>query len=116
MKTYEIEFTKSAKKELKKLIPNIEPLIAKSIHKLRVNPRKENVGPMVDSRSWRLRIGECRDIYDISEHKLTVLIIEFGHHRDIYRWTCCRLAFLSKSYTFQAKALILFYFCSRPPY
>lgn len=85
MMTYEVEFTKSAQKELKKLNPDIRLRITKAIYALGNNPRKGSVRPMVGSKSWRLRVGEYRVIYDIAEQKLTILIIQVGHRRDIYR-------------------------------
>jgi mRNA interferase RelE/StbE len=85
MTTYEVEFSKSAHKELKKLNPDIRLRLTKEIYILRNNPRKGNVRPMVGSKSWRLRVGEYRVIYDITDQKLTILIIKVGHRRDIYR-------------------------------
>jgi len=83
--TYEVEFSKSAQKELKKLNPVTRIRVAKAIYTLRDNPRKGSVRPMVGSKSWRLRVGEYRVIYDIADLKLTILIIKVGHRRDIYR-------------------------------
>lgn len=85
MTTYEVEFTKSALKELKKLNQDISLRIIKAIIVLGSNPRKGNTRPMVGSKSWRLRTGEYRVIYDISDQKLIILIIKVGHRREIYR-------------------------------
>lgn len=85
MKTYEIEFTKSAQKELKKLPKDISIRIAKAILKLSENPRVGKVRPMVGVKSWRLRVGDYRVIYDISDAKLTILVIRVRHRKDVYR-------------------------------
>jgi mRNA interferase RelE/StbE len=85
MMTYEVEFSKSAQKELKKFNPDIRLRITKAVYALVSNPRKGNVRPMVGSKSWRLRVGEYRIIYEISDKKLNILIIKVGHRRDIYR-------------------------------
>lgn len=83
--TYAIEFSKSTQKEFSKLSPQVRLRIAKSIYKLEINPRKGNVRPMVGTKSWRLRVGNYRVIYDILDQKLVILIIKVGHRRDIYR-------------------------------
>ncbi|HTY25297.1 MAG TPA: type II toxin-antitoxin system RelE/ParE family toxin [Desulfomonilaceae bacterium] len=33
----------------------------------------------------RLRVGDYRIIYEISEESLLVLVITIGHRRDVYR-------------------------------
>lgn len=34
---------------------------------------------------WRYRVGDCRVICDIQDSRLTVLVIEVGNRRDVYR-------------------------------
>ncbi len=85
MNNYVVEFTKSARKELHKLPHQTILQIVKAIDKLSTNPRKGNVRPMVGVKSWRLRAGDYRIIYDILDKKLVVLIIKVRHRRDIYR-------------------------------
>jgi mRNA interferase RelE/StbE len=81
----EIEFSKSAQKELKKLLPQTRLSIVGAIDKLVINPRKGNVRPMVGVKSWRLRVGEYRVVYDIYDKKLVILIIKVRHRKDAYR-------------------------------
>lgn len=85
MTNYEVEFVKSAQKELNKLPRQISLRIAKAIYKLSADPRKGNVRPMVGTKSWRLRVGDYRVIYDISDKKLVILIIRVRHRKEIYR-------------------------------
>ncbi|HUD06941.1 MAG TPA: type II toxin-antitoxin system RelE/ParE family toxin [Candidatus Saccharimonadales bacterium] len=85
MSNYEIEFTRSAQKELKKLPPQISLRIAKFINKLSLDPRKGKVRPMVGVKSWRLKVGDYRVVYDIFDKKLVVLIIRVRHRKDAYR-------------------------------
>jgi mRNA interferase RelE/StbE len=40
---------------------------------------------MVGSKSWRLRVGDYRVIYDILDNKLVVLIIRIRYRKDVYR-------------------------------
>jgi len=85
MNNYAVEFTKSAQKELNKLPGQISLRIAKAVDKLSLEPRKGNVRPMVGSKSWRLRVGDYRIIYDIYENKVIVLIIRVRHRKNVYR-------------------------------
>jgi mRNA interferase RelE/StbE len=83
--TYAVEFTKSAQKELKKLPKNVGIRIARAILKLSENPRTGKVRPMVGVKSWRLRVGDYRVIYNISDNILTVLVIRVRRRKDVYK-------------------------------
>lgn len=85
MSNYEVEFTKSAQKELKKLPPQISFHIAVAVNKLAKDPRKGKVRPMVGVKSWRLKVGDYRVVYDIHDKKLVILIIRVRHRKDAYR-------------------------------
>jgi mRNA interferase RelE/StbE len=34
---------------------------------------------------WRYLVGDYRIICDLQDHRLVVLVVEIGHHRDVYR-------------------------------
>ncbi len=85
MKTYEVEYVKSAQKELLRLPSNVQRRILSRLKKLTLNPRIGDVRPMVGSKSWRLRIGDYRVVYDIHDTRLVILIIRVKHRRDVYR-------------------------------
>ena len=85
MATYAVEFTKSAQKELQKLPRQVSKPIAKAIYKLSTDPRKGNVRPMVGVKSWRLKVGDYRVIYDILDKEVHILIIRIRHRKDVYR-------------------------------
>jgi mRNA interferase RelE/StbE len=77
MSYYEVEFVKSAQKELNKLSHQTSLRIAEAINKLSADPRKGNVRPM--------RVGDYRVVYDIFDKKLTILIIRVRHWKEVYR-------------------------------
>jgi len=85
MTIYAVEFTKSAQKELSKLPIEVSIRIAKAILKLSENPRIGSVRPMVGVSSWRLRVGDYRVIYDISDNTFTILIIRVRHRKEVYK-------------------------------
>lgn len=82
---YEIEFKKSAQKELAKLPKQAQARIMRAILSLTSGPRRGNVRPIVGTTAWRLRAGEYRVIHDITDKKLTVLVLKIGARKDIYR-------------------------------
>jgi len=83
--TYAVEFAKSAQRELKKLDKSTVRRVSAAIVKLGQNPRAGSVRPMVGSKSWRLRVGDYRVVYDILDDKLVVFIIRVRHRREVYR-------------------------------
>jgi len=83
--TYAVEFTRSAQKEVKKLPPGIAKRVLTAIDGLSGNPRKGHVRPMTGSKSWRLRVGEYRVVYDIHDKKLVILIIRVRPRGSAYR-------------------------------
>ncbi len=83
--TYAVEFTRSAQKEVKKLPPGVAKRVLAAIDGLSGNPRKGHVRPMTGSKSWRLRVGEYRVVYDIHDKKLVILIIRVRPRGSAYR-------------------------------
>ena len=45
---------------------------------------KKLVGPKLGSY-WRYRVGDLRLICDIRDEVVTVLVVEIGHRREVYR-------------------------------
>jgi mRNA interferase RelE/StbE len=84
-----IEYTETAKKQLRKL----DKLAARRI----VDFMDERIGASDDPRGmgkalkgplgdlWRYRVGDFRVICDIQDGVLTVLVLQIGNRREIYR-------------------------------
>ena len=88
MKTWRIEITRTATKQITKL----DRAAQKSIqHFLRerltpaANPRQWGK-PLHGEKQglWRYRVGDYRLICDIQDEKITVLVLEVGHRKDVY--------------------------------
>ena len=86
---YRVEYTKQAVKQLKKLDKPTASLIIGWIEKNLVeceNPRQYGKGLVANHRGeWRYRIGNYRLIADIQDEKITILILNVGHRREIYK-------------------------------
>ena len=84
-----IKYTDQAKGQLRKM----DRQAARRI----VDYMDERIAPSDDPRSagkalsgplgafWRYRVGDCRVICDIQDSRLTVLVIEVGNRREVYR-------------------------------
>lgn len=85
-----IKFTKTSQRQLKKLDRSLALRVLDYIDKrvaLLDDPRSQGknlVGPRLGSY-WRYRVGDLRVICDIQDNVLTVLVVEIGRRREIYR-------------------------------
>lgn len=88
MKKYTVLFTERAKKDLKKLDKHTSSLIIGWIRKNLegcTNPRQHGKGLTANkSGQWRYRVGDYRLIAEIEEEKITILLLNIGHKREIY--------------------------------
>ncbi len=89
MRTYRLIYSKDFQKIFKKLDPSVQKLVASYIkHNLEGtdDPRKHGKALAGDKAGlWRYRIGNYRLIAEIRDDVLIVLILTFGHRRDIYK-------------------------------
>ena len=81
---YEMEFSRTAEKQLLKLEKDVQIRIISTLKRIRIRPYP-HVKKLVGSPYFRLRVGDYRIILDIKEDKLVILILEVGHRRNIYR-------------------------------
>ncbi len=84
-----IEYADTAKKQLRRL----DKLAARRI----VDFMDERVAPSADPRTlgkalkgslgdlWRYRVGDYRVLCDIQDGVLTVLVLQIGNRREVYR-------------------------------
>jgi len=86
MGSYEIRFTKSAEKDLRRIEKTRIFSVLEKIEALSVNPRLEGIKKLVGSdAAYRLRVGEYRVIYTIDDGIKIVQIDRVRHRKDAYR-------------------------------
>lgn len=86
MESYQIEWRKSTKRDLKKIPPEEVTKIISSVEALKSNPRPVGSVKLSGSQyAYRIRIGNYRVIYEIYDHKVIIEVVKVGHRRDIYR-------------------------------
>jgi len=86
---WRIEITRTATRQITKLDRQAQGSI---LHFLRErlsptdSPRQWGRALQGEKRGlWRYRVGDYRLICDIQDEKITVLVLELGHRKDVYR-------------------------------
>jgi mRNA interferase RelE/StbE len=83
---YQIEVTKDAARALNDLDKPIRRRVQARIDRLADEPRPPEVVAMKSMPGClRVKVGPYRIIYQVHDHRLTVLVIQIGHRREIYR-------------------------------
>ncbi|MHC4247899.1 MAG: type II toxin-antitoxin system RelE family toxin [Planctomycetota bacterium] len=84
--SYEIRIKASALKAIKKLERRIRARIAARIVELADGPRARGCKRLAGPDSfYRVRVGDYRIVYEVSDDVLVVLVLKVGHRRDVYR-------------------------------
>jgi mRNA interferase RelE/StbE len=81
---YELNYSKSAVKFLKKLPKKDQKHILSVIERARIRPEK-HFERLVGIKSYKLRAGEYKIIADIFREELRILVIKIGNRKNIYK-------------------------------
>ena len=81
---FELTYSKSATKFLKKLSKDKQEHILSVLERARIRPEK-HFERLVGDKSYKLRAGQYRIIADIHRNELRILVIKIGHRRNIYK-------------------------------
>lgn len=83
---YRIEFKPSAAKAFGKLPRDVQKRIGESVSDLAENPRPPGAEKMKgEDDLYRVRSGDYRVVYKVSDEVLLVLVVRVGHRREVYR-------------------------------
>ncbi len=89
MKTWRIDITRTATRQITKLDQQGQRAILKFLRERLAraeNPRQWGTALQGEKRGlWRYGVGDYRLVCDIQDGKVTVLILELGHRKDVYR-------------------------------
>lgn len=84
-----IEYTDTAKKQLKKLDKQTAKRILDYMDERIIESKNPRSAGKVLTGSlgglWRYRVGDCRIICEIQDNALRVLVVKMGHRREVYR-------------------------------
>lgn len=83
---YEVEFERSAKKELDRLDGPIRARVLRKVAALEDDPRLPGATRLVGADDlWRIRIGDYRVIYAIEDDRLVVIVVRVAGRGKVYR-------------------------------
>ena len=86
MDTYQVEWKRSAAKELKPLPNAIIRRIVEAVEGLATDPFPHNAIKLIGSEhTYRIRIGDCRVIYSVDSTIRAIEIVRVRHRRDVYQ-------------------------------
>lgn len=85
MESYKVLIKPSAARELE-VIPRKDRLrLAARISDLAGNPRPSGSEKLSAREQYRVRQGQYRVVYSISDAEKTVLVVKVAHRREVYR-------------------------------
>ncbi len=86
MDSYQIEWTRTAGRELRRLPLTIVRRVVLAVDGLALNPRPRGALFVEGSEAlWRIRIGTYRVIYEVNDGEHLVVIHHVRHRREAYR-------------------------------
>ncbi len=86
MAEYAVNFSRSARKELEKLPPQLVERLFPKVESLAVQPRPAGCKKLKGGQNlWRIRIGDYRVIYSLDDTHQIVDIIAVRHRSEAYR-------------------------------
>jgi mRNA interferase RelE/StbE len=82
---YTIEFATSAARELERLPAGVVVRVRAAIVELEDDPRPRGCRKLRgEERTYRIRVGQYRVVYEVDDDNRTVLITRVRHRKDAY--------------------------------
>lgn len=82
---YRVELVPAAARQLRKLPRQTQLRIRDAIDLLAENPRPLGSKKLTgEQRTWRIRVGTFRVLYEVQDMRLVVLVIRIAHRKDAY--------------------------------
>ena len=86
MASYEIEISRTAEKQLRKLAEEDQLRVARAVIALAGQPRPRGSRKLTGYDDvFRIRVGRFRVLYSVSDARLVILVLKIGHRKDVYR-------------------------------
>ena len=84
MSGYRIELRPAAVRALRKLDPQVRHRVQGAIALLAEDPRPPAARALRGRPGLRVRVGDYRIIYTVTDDVLLVVVVTLGHRRDVY--------------------------------
>jgi mRNA interferase RelE/StbE len=86
MGSYQINWRRSTKKDLRRISASKVGKIVETVATLSIDPRPLGCKKLTGSEcAYRLRVGNYRIIYEVYDDTVIIEIIKVGHRSDVYR-------------------------------
>ena len=86
MGSYEIEISRTAEKQLKRLSVDDQLRVVRAVLALAEEPHPRGSRKLSGYDDvFRIRVGRYRVLYSVFENRLVIIILKVGHRKDVYR-------------------------------
>ncbi len=85
MADYEVRFSNTARKGLRRLDRESRERVVRAAEALGEEPRPHGARPVRGTPFLRIRSGDYRIIYEVREDVLLILVVRVAHRREAYR-------------------------------
>lgn len=86
MSGYRVEIARRAIKSIAKLPRKEQLRVRAAIDILAENPRPPGCVALAGEDSvYRVRVGDYRILYEVTDERLVIQVVRIGHRRDVYR-------------------------------
>ena len=86
MASYQVDLMRSAEKDLRRIDRPRVASVYQAMERLAEDPRPHGSKKLVGAdRTYRIRVGDYRIVYEIEDEALVVLVIRVAHRREAYR-------------------------------
>ncbi len=82
---YTLLFSPSARRDYKKLPPEMIKSINAVIDTLKNSPRLAGCKKLTNRDAYRIRAADYRIIYEIHDKTVTILVVRIRHRREVYQ-------------------------------
>jgi mRNA interferase RelE/StbE len=83
---YRVVLSDRAERELRSLDREPQLRIVTALRQLATDPRRNpRVKRLSGRNGYRMRVGDYRVLFQIEDSRLTVLVVQIGHRREVYR-------------------------------
>jgi mRNA interferase RelE/StbE len=83
--SYTVSILPRAQRQLAKLPSDVYERVRDALRALANEPRPHGCLKLTGRDGWRIRVGQYRVIYEIDDTNRSVIILDIGHRRDVYR-------------------------------
>ncbi len=86
MASYNVELTRTAEKQLRRIAKRDRNRLVEAIRGLADRPRPNGARKLQGYDDvYRIRVGQYRVVYEVFDDRMVVIVLKVGHRKDIYK-------------------------------